>query len=195
MKTMKATLLITVLALVSSTVFASGNLKSNMRQAEADKALVEATNLKVELFEIEVEDEFGQTLFSKTTEARADYKRTYDFSALEDGIYFLNVNHGNEKYTKRFQLESGEVTVLEERKVVEPYFVQKGDKVKMSYLNFPNEDLSIYVYDDSGLLHEEELKNEFAVHKSIDMSELRSGEYRIVLASGYEIFEKDITIK
>jgi hypothetical protein len=195
MKTMKATLLITVLALVSSTVFASGNLKSNMTQAEADKALVEATNLKVELFEIEVEDEFGQTLFSKTTEARADYKRTYDFSALEDGIYFLNVNHGNEKYTKRFQLESGEVTVLEERKVVEPYFVQKGDKVKMSYLNFPNEDLSIYVYDDSGLLHEEELKNEFAVHKSIDMSELRSGEYRIVLASGYEIFEKDITIK
>jgi Tfp pilus assembly protein PilE len=195
MKTMKATLLITVLALVSSTVFASGNLKSNMTQAEADKALVEATNLKVELFEIEVEDEFGQTLFSKTTEARADYKRTYDFSALEDGIYFLNVNHGNEKYTKRFQLESGEVTVLEERKVVEPYFVQKGDKVKMSYLNFPNEDLSIYVYDNSGLLHEEELKNEFAVHKSIDMSELRSGEYRIVLASGYEIFEKDITIK
>jgi hypothetical protein len=151
--------------------------------------------LKLELFEIEVEDKLGQTLFSKTTEARADYKRTYDFSALEDGVYFLNVKHGNEKYTKRFQLESGEVSVLEERKVVEPYFVQKGDKLKMSYLNFPKEDMSIYVYDDSGLLHKEELKNEFSVHKSIDMSELRSGEYRIVLASGYEIFEKDITIE
>jgi hypothetical protein len=151
--------------------------------------------LKFEVFEIEVEDEYGQTLYSKTTEAQADYNRKYDFSALEDGVYFFNVKHGNEYYTKRFQLESGEVTVLEERKVVEPYFVQKGDKVKMSYLNFPNEDMSIYVYDDSGLLHEENLKNEFAVHKSIDMSELRSGEYRIVFASGYEIFEKDITIE
>jgi len=195
MKTMKATLLITVLALISSTVFATGNLKSNMSQIETDKAVVAATNMKFDLFEIEVKDVFGQTLFSKTTEAKADYKRTYDFSALEDGVYFLNVNHGNEYYTKRFQLESGEVTVLEERKVVEPYFVQKGDKVKMSYLNFPNDDMSIYVYDDSGLLHEEELKNEFAVHKSIDMSELRSGEYRIVFSSGYEIFEKDITIE
>lgn len=195
MKTMKATLLITVLALISSTVFATGNLKSNMSQTETDKAVVTATNLKLDLFEIEVEDEFGQTLFSKTTEARADYKRTYDFSALEDGVYFLNVKHGNEYYNKRFRLESGEVTVLEERKVVEPYFVQKGDKVKMSYLNFPKEDVSIYVYDDSGLLHEEKLKNEFAVHKSIDMSELRSGEYRIVFASGYEIFEKNITIE
>ncbi|HKL31745.1 MAG TPA: T9SS type A sorting domain-containing protein [Tangfeifania sp.] len=195
MKTMKATLLITVLALISSTVFATGNLKSNMSQIETDKAVVAATNMKFDLFEIEVKDVFGQTLFSKTTEAKADYKRTYDFSALEDGVYFLNVNHGNEYYTKRFQLESGEVTVLEERKVVEPYFVQKGHKVKMSYLNFPNDDMSIYVYDDSGLLHEEELKNEFAVHKSIDMSELRSGEYRIVFSSGYEIFEKDITIE
>lgn len=194
MKTMKTTFLVTILAILSSAVFASGNLKVNMSQAESEKAVVSATNLKLDMYEIEVENEYGETVFSKTTEAKADYKRKYDFSALEDGIYFLNVKHGNEYFKKRFQLETGEVTVLDETRVVEPFFIQKGDNVKMSYLNYPKEEMSIYVYDDKGLLHEQKLQNEFAVHKSIDMSELRPGTYRIVFASGFEIFEHDVTV-
>lgn len=195
MKTMKTNLLIAVLTILSSAVFASGNLKVNISQAESEKAVVEATNLKMELFEIEVKDEYGESIFRKTTESAADYKRKYDFSALEDGVYFLNVKHGNEFYQKRFELKSGDVTILNERRVLEPFFIQKGDKVKMSYLNFPQEDMSIYVYDNNGLLHEQELKNEFAVHKSIDLSDVRPGEYRIVFASGFDIFEHDVTVE
>lgn len=194
MKTVKTTFLVAVLAILSTAVFATGNLKANMSQAGADKAVIAATNMKLEFFEIEVQDEFGETIFSKTTEADANYQRTYDFSALEDGVYHLNVKHGNEYYKKRFQLESGDVTVLEERKVAEPFFMHDGDHVKMSYLNFPKEDVSIYVYDDNELLHEQKLGNDFSVHKAIDMSELRSGYYKIVLASGYEVFEHDVTV-
>ena len=57
MKTMKTTLLTAVFAILASAVFASGNLKVNISQAESEKAVVEATNLKMELFEIEVKDE------------------------------------------------------------------------------------------------------------------------------------------
>lgn len=192
---MKTNLLIAVLTILSSAVFASGNLKVNVSQAESEKAIVEATNLKMELFEIEVKDEFGEPIFRKTTEATADYKRKYDFSALEDGIYFLNIKHGNEFYQKRLELKSGKVEILNERKVLEPFFVQKGDKVKMSYLNYPMDEMSIHVYDDKGLLHEQKLKNEFAVHKSIDLSDVRPGEYRIVFASGFDIFEHDVTVE
>lgn len=195
MKTMKTNLLIAVLTILSSAVFASGNLKVNISQAGSEKAVVEATNLKMELFEIEVKDKYGESIFRKTTESAADYKRKYDFSALEDGVYFLNVKHGNEFIQNRFQLKSGEFTILNERRVLEPFFNQKGDKVNMSYLNFPQEDMSIYVYDNNGLLHEQELKNEFAVHKSIDLSDLRPGEYRIVFASGFDIFEHDVTVE
>jgi hypothetical protein len=195
MKTMKTTLLTVVFTILASAVFASGNLKVNMSKTEAEKAVVEANNVKLELFEIEVKDEFGDLIFSKKTEAQADYRRKYDFSGLEDGTYFLNVKHGDEYYQKRFRLERGDVEVISERKVVEPFFVQKGDKVKMSYLNFPQEEMSIHVYDNSGLLHEQTLENEFAVHKSIDLSELRSGDYRIVFATGFDIFEHDVTVE
>lgn len=195
MKTMKTNLLIAILTILSSAVVASGNLKVKMSQSESEKAVIEATNLNIELFEIKVENEFGELIFSKTTEANTDYKRKYDFSALEDGVYFLNVTHGKEYYQKRFKLEAGEVNVLSEKKIVEPVFIQKGDKVKMSYLNYPQEEMSIHIYDYNELLHEQELKNEFTVHKSIDMSELRPGTYRIVLASGIDIFEHDVTVE
>lgn len=195
MKTMKTTLLTAVFAIIATAVFASGNLKVNMSKTDAEKAILEANNVKLEFYEIEVKDEFGDLIFSKETEARADYKRKYDFSGLEDGTYFLKVKHGDEYYQKRFQLKRGEVEVLSQRKVVEPVFIQKGDKVKMSYLNFPHDEMSIHVYDTSGLLHEQELEKEFAVHKSIDLSELRPGDYRIVFASGFDIFEHDVTIR
>jgi hypothetical protein len=195
MKTMKTVFLFTALTIISTAVIASGNLKVNMSQAESERAVVEAVNNQTELFKIEVQNEFGESIFKKETEARADYKRKYDFSALEDGVYYLNVKHGKAHYQKRFQLESGEVEILNERKVLEPFFVQKGDKVKMSYLNYPMDDMSIFVYDDNRLLHEEELENEFTIHKSIDMSELRPGTYRVVFASGFDIFEHDVTVE
>jgi hypothetical protein len=194
MKTVKTILLVTVLALATTAVSATGNLKAKMSQAGADKAVIEATNLKFELFEIEVEDDFGETLFSKTTEANAMYQRTYDFSALEDGVYHMTVKHGNEYYKKRFRIELGEVSVLDERKVVQPFFVQDGDHVKMSYLNYPKEEMDIYVYDANELLHEHKLGNDFAVNKAIDMSELRPGDYTIILATDFESFEHNITV-
>lgn len=195
MKTMKTTLLTTVLTILATAVFASGNLKVNMSKAEAEKAVLEANNFKLELYEIEIKDEFGDLIFTKKTEAQADYKRIYDFSALEDGTYFLKVKHGDEYYEKRFQLKRGEVEVISQRKMVKPFFIQKDDQVKMSYLNFPQDEMSIYVYDNSGLLHGQTLETEFAVHKSIDLSDLRPGDYRIVFASGLDIFEHDVTVK
>lgn len=195
MKTMKTKLLIAVLTILSSAVFASGNLKVNISQAESKKATVEATNVETEYYEIEVKTEFGERIFKKETEAKADYKRKYDFSRLEDGIYFLSVKHGKALTQKRFELESGEVTVLDERKVLEPFFTQDGSTVNMSYLNFPKDDLSIYVYDDDKLLLEEKLSNDFSISKAINLSELNSGNYRIVLASGFDTFEHNVAVE
>lgn len=195
MKTTKTTLLVAVFTILATAVFASGNLKVNMSKTNSKNALVEASNANFNKFVIELKDEFGEMIFSKETEVQADYKKEYNFSRLGDGTYFLEINHGNEYLRKRFELKNGEVEVISQRKVVNPVFIQKGDEVKMSYLNFPHDEMSVYVYDDSDLLHEQKFKTEFAVHKSIDLSELRPGDYRIVFASGFDIFEHDVTVE
>ncbi|MGM0620681.1 MAG: hypothetical protein ACQETJ_06530 [Bacteroidota bacterium] len=193
---MKTTLLVTVFAFIASAAFASGNLKVNMEQTASEETVVEASNVESKLFEIEFRDSYGDRFFTKkTTDDSFTYKRKYNLSTLDDGTYFMTVKHGDEKYQKEFKVRSGDLEVVSQRKVVEPHFKVEGDMVKLSYLNYPNDKMSIAVFDKGELLHEEKIDTQFAVHKAIDLSELRNGNYRVVFASGFDIFEYDIALK
>lgn len=196
MKTMKTTLLVTVLAFIASAAFATGNLKVNMEQTASEETVVEASNVEAKLFEVEIMDAYGDRFFSKKTDDKSfTYKRKYDLSALEEGTYFMTVKHGDEKFQKEFTVRSGDIQVVNQRKVVEPHFKVDGDMVKLSYLNFPNDNMSISVFDQGKLLHEEKLETQFTVHKALDLSELRAGNYKVVFASGLDIFEYDVALK
>lgn len=196
MKTMKTTLLVTLFAFIASAAFASGNLKVNMEQTASEEAVVEASNVESKLFEIEFRDAYGDRFFTKkTTDNSFTYKRKYDLSTLDDGTYFMTVKHGDEKFQKEFTVRSGDIQVVNQRKVVEPHFKVEGDMVKLSYLNFPNDNMSIAVFDEGKLLHEEKLETQFAVHKGVDLSDLRPGNYKVIFASGFDIFEYDVALK
>lgn len=193
---MKTTLLITVFAFIASAVFASGNLKVNMEQTASEETVVEASNVEAKLFEVEITDAYGDRFFSKKTDDKSfTYKRKYDLSTLDDGTYFMTVRHGDEKYQKEFTVRSGDIQVVNQRKVVEPHIKVEGDMVKLSYLNFPNDNMSIAVFDEGKLLHEEQLETQFTVHRGLDLSALRPGIYKVVFASGFDIFEYDVALK
>ena len=131
MKTIKTTTLIAVFTIIASAAFAAGNLKVNMAQSGSETAVIAATNLKAELYEIDVRDEYGEVIFSKETEATASYERKYDFSLLEDGIYYLEVKHGDEKYQKQFSLDSGEIEVINEKREVRAKFKFEKGNIKI----------------------------------------------------------------
>ena len=128
-------------------VLASGNLKVNVVSNEADLTVVEISNFKMSNFEIEVTDEYGEYLYEMKTKAPVnEFKKRYDFSGLEDGIYWYSVKIDKEKITKKLEIENGKVDVLEISKVVEPFFVQHDDLLKFSILNFQQEDVKLFVY-------------------------------------------------
>lgn len=196
MKTIKTTMIAIAVIFLANFAYSSGNVKLNVAPTESERAYVEISNTALTQFEIDVRDEFGDLIFrKKTLEPVAAYKKKYDFSALEDGIYTLKVKSENETNQKRFKIERGEITILDMRKVVEPYFTTDGNIWKMSYLNFPMEKTSLYVYDRSQLLFEKEIKPEFALHEGLDLSGLNPGRYQVVFTTPYDIFEHEVTVK
>ncbi len=196
MKTIKKSIFAAALIFVTGSLFASGNLWVNMTQAGSEEAVIEASNVNAELFEIEVRDEYGELIFTKETkENAANYKKKYDFSALEDGRYYLQVKHGNETFEKYFQLERGDIQTLNTSKKIAPFFEFADNKWKMSYLNFSGDNMGIYIYGDKGLVHEKDLKPEFKVNEGFDLSKLESGNYKVVFTAGFDVYEKDITIE
>ena len=96
---------------------------------------------------------------------------------------------------KQLDIEDGEVEVVEIRRTLEPYFAQEEGMLKMSFLNFQEEDVKMYVYDTNGeLLTETSLGNDFSITKAIDISELRKGNYEIFLAHNYDYYEHKFSV-
>jgi hypothetical protein len=157
---------------------------------------VEITNVKMSTFEIDVRNDMGELVFSKETSAPAtSYKRNYDFSRLEDGTYFFTVKVDNELTETKFKIERGEVKIIEEKKMVDPVFVMDNKQLKMSFLNFSQENSTLIVYDKlRNPLYEKELKPDFVTQHGLDFSKAKSGKYEVILSSGNNIYSYDVLI-
>ena len=185
-----------IATLAASVAMASGNLKVNLASNDSEAALVEISNAKMVNYEIELTDEVGNQLYSMETEApRSELKKRYDFSNLEDGTYWYSVKIDKEEVRKRLTIENGTVEVNDIRKTVEPYFHQDGDMIKLSFLNFENENIKMYVYDENNrLLTEADLGNGFSIHKGVNLADLNPGTYDLVLANDYEVFQHRVEL-
>jgi hypothetical protein len=196
MKTMKTILAVVIAGLIGNSAMASGNLRVNIAEGSKNLAEVEIFNVQMSTFEIDVKDAYGEIVFYKETQTPATtYKRNYDFSRLEDGTYFFTVKINNEFKETKFNIDRGQVKVVEAKKMVDPVFVMDNKQLKMSYLNFAQEDTKLIVYDrNRNSLYEKDLNSNFVTQHGIDFSKVPRGSYEVVLASGNEVHSYDVFI-
>ncbi|HYQ58132.1 MAG TPA: T9SS type A sorting domain-containing protein [Draconibacterium sp.] len=192
MKTLFVGLVATCLVSVAG---ATGNLKVDMAANETDVTVVEISTNQMVNYEIELFNELGDRVYEMKTEIpRSELKKKYDFSDLENGNYWYYVRTDKEQIRKKLAIEYGNVAVMEIRKTADPYFIRDGDMIKLSYLNFENEPIKLYVYDNYNLLEEVSLGEDLAINKAIDLSKLDRGEYNIVLTNEFNVYEHNVLI-
>lgn len=193
---MKIILALVVAGLTGSSAMASGNLKVNIASGSKEMAEVEISNVKMSIFEIDVKNEKGDVVFYKETKVPStNYKRNYDFSRLDDGTYYFTVKIDNETTETKFEIDNGQVNVIDERKVVDPVFIVNNNQLKLSYLNFEQENSRLIVYDRfRNTVYEKDLKPEFVTQHGLDFSKAPRGNYEVVLSSGNEVHSFDFFI-
>ncbi len=196
MRKMKTILTLTAAFLVYGAAMATGNLKVNLKPVNNDLTEVEISNANLSNFEIEVVNEKGEMVFYKETLSPSTmYKRNYDFSLLENGTYFFKVNIEKETMETKFSIDKGKLKILDERKIVQPYFVFDGNHFKLTYLNFEGENTSLTIYDNSrNQLYWKKLNSDFVIQHGLNFSKARKGSYLAVLSSGNEVHSYDIII-
>ncbi|WP_319479613.1 T9SS type A sorting domain-containing protein [uncultured Draconibacterium sp.] len=181
--------------LITSVAMASGNLKVNMADSDSEATVMNISNSEMVKYEIELQDAWGNQIYEMNTEIpRSEINKHYDLSNLENGTYWYSVKTGDEEIRKQLSINYGEVEVMDVRKTVDPYFHQEGDQVKFTYLNYESENIKLYVYDNNTLLEEVSLGKDFTIHKMVNLSDLNAGEYDIVLANDYNIYEHSVVI-
>ena len=200
MKTIK-TMFVAIVALLTVNVVMgsdSGKIRVEMKSTMDDFAIVELADANISEIHINVTDGDGEIIYDKKTKLPVNQLRTrYDFSGLEDGLYRFTVKIDKQRTVNTFEIDGGDMNVIETRKTVDPFFEKDGDVFKLSFLNFHGENVRMYMYDRSKdkLLYQKELGTDFTIHHAVDISNLRWGDYEVVLANDEDFFEHWVSVR
>jgi hypothetical protein len=91
-----------------------------------------------------------------------------------------------------FQVSGNGIEVGESKVRFAPYFDFKNNELKLSYLNFDQENLRLYFYNNEGLVYESKLGRDFNITTGYDLSKLDKGNYKVVLSSYSNEFTYDL---
>lgn len=196
MKTIFKVMMLFALVAFANTVMAVGNLKVNILPLNEEKALVAISSLTGSTLQIKVEDDMGRVVYFKETADPSDnYRKVYNFSYLEDGEYNLSVVSNNLTTERAFEIRHGKIKVGDEKTTIEPFFAYEDGYLKLSYLNFAEENMTLYFLEDNQLIYSKKIGNDFNVSEALNLSKLGEGNYVAVLAGRDKEFSYPIEIK
>jgi hypothetical protein len=191
----KVTMLLAFVAF-ANTLMASGNLKLNILPLTSEKAVVAISNNVAANFQISIENNKGEKVYYKETRADAkDYRKIFDFSELEKGDYTLTVSVDGSTALRNFKIGNDNISVSKEKTITEPYFAFENGVLKVSYLNFPEENLNLNFFKNNELVYTKEIGNAFNVIEGFDLSQLEKGGYSVVLSGENNNFTYNVDVE
>ena len=187
---------IILVALMFGTLITSANEKDNTNYKEAKKTVkVEFNNVKKGQT-LTIKNSNGLTVYNNEIKNSGDYSRTFDFSALENGIYSAELNKDFEIVIKQFYVENGLVTFLnnKDEKIFKPIIRTEGDLLLVSKINFNNEPLKVTLYYNDEVVLSETISGDKLLKRVYKLSEKEVGAYKVVVSSDERTYSKEFNI-
>ena len=192
MKTLKK---ITLVALMLGTLIGYANEDKKTTNNKAKSTVkVEFKNVKKGQT-LTIKDDQGTAFYNNEIKIAGNYSRTFNFSALEDGIYSAELNKDFEIHIKEFYVKNGLVTFLNNNneKVFKPVIRAKDNLLYVSKLAFKQESVKITIqYNDEVILSEVVEGKE--LQRAYKLSKNKIGNYKILVSSNDRTFVKEFTL-
>ena len=180
--------------LVSQLTLAGGAFRANAITGKENKAILEISDNADKKYEISILDASGdEVYYSKVLGEQQNFKRMYDLSKLDNGVYNVKVKTDGELNEQFVTVSSKGIEVGETIKEAHPFFSYKGNSLILTYLNYRSEAMNLSVYNSDGLIWSKEMGDNFDLQKAIDLSKLEKGDYKVVLASENRNYEYNLT--
>ncbi|WP_319479637.1 hypothetical protein [uncultured Draconibacterium sp.] len=188
MKTIKFLTTVMAMAIVAVAT-AVEKPKMDIVPLSEDRAVVSILNSAEVLFELSIRAEGGELVYYKQASSPSlTYQKIFDFKNIEDGDYAMDLRVNDTRLIKDIKVSSEGITVGESKMRIDPYFGFSNNVLKLTYLNFDQEDLSLNIYDESGLVYESKLGQDFNIAKGFDLAALDAGQYEVILTSKNDDF-------
>jgi len=196
MKTISKLTMLFAFVAFANILMASGNLKVNILPLTNEKAVVDISNAEASTFQISIANDKGEVVYYKETEDASDnYRKTFDFSNLENGEYKLSATVDQFTTVRSFKIKNKNIAVGKEKNMMEPYFAYKDGILKLSYLNFSEGNLSLNFYNNDDLVYSKELGYKFDVNEGFNLKKLEKGTYSVVLSTDDKTYSYNVNVE
>ena len=184
-----------IVALLFAVVTYATNINDNVKVALINSKLID---LKLENSDgdliIRIKDTYGEVLYAEKFEGNY-FSKKYDLNALPIGNYYFEIEGRTRINLMPFKLTSSGFELRNQMKSTfyKPIVRQEEDLVFISKIAFNTEDFEVYLYDEQlNLLYKENLKGDINLGKTLNLKNLKSGNYRIVMKSEGKVFEQKV---
>lgn len=178
-----------VLALAAVVAVASEKPRLDVIPLSPEKAIVALSYAEPSRFEVTVKAENGSTVYYKQVrQNNGEYRKVFDFSSLENGKYDLSFKLNGMLVKRSLEINDNAINVGGSEFRYDPFFKFDGDVLKLSYLNFDQNNLKLVFMKDREVIYESSLGREFNTVRGFDLSKLQKGKYDVVLADGTNDF-------
>ncbi len=192
MKTKQLALVLLAVAFTVSAV-ATEIPKMNIVAVDESKAYVAAITSPDFASEVSIITENGEVVYYKKSKAANEFKSILDLSQLNDGMYTVKLKTGKVSTQRNLEINHGKVAVKQLQTKVDPFFAYDGKMLKLTFLNYDQNDVSMLVYNGSKLVGEFKLGDNFNIQRAFDVSNLVKGEFHFVLGGTDEGYSYQVT--
>lgn len=182
-------------ALMFGTLISYANEKENRDSKEAKKTVkVEFNNVKKGQT-LSIKNAYGLTVYNNEIKNSGSYSKTFDFSALKDGIYTAELNKDFEIIIKNFYIKNGFVTFLNNKneKVFKPVIRTSNDLLYVTKLGFEQESVKISIHYNDEVILSETVKSK-ELKRAYKLSIKKVGNYKIIVNSNDRTYIKEFTL-
>lgn len=196
MKTISKLVMLLAFVAFANTLVAGGNLKVNILPLTSETAVVAISTIDASNLQISIENNKGEKVYYKEINADSkDYRKVFDFSKLEKGEYKLSVSTNGITSGRTFRIDNESIAVGKEKSLIEPYFSFKDGILKMSYLNFQEENTKLNLYTDGNLVYSKEIGDKFNIIEGFDLTKLEEGAYSVEFLTDNESYSYSLDLK
>jgi hypothetical protein len=186
MRTLRKSMLIAMMVMVTALSFANGN-KPNVKveKVGAKTVALYASGLGTSKTQVQLKDEKGQILHQMVSDNNEKLAKKFDLNALPAGNYTLEVENKTSFSTTPVKVSTEGVTVIsaDQVMIVKPVIRQNGNKLDII---MPGEDMSavsVVIYNENyDTLYKETLNGSTELRR-YDLSQLEKGSYSIKMSA------------
>lgn len=191
----KSSLLVITMFMI--TVVVAKNNDPNIKIKLIESKLVQLTMKgSIKMVEVSVKDKNCETIYHEKSD-NFNLSKKYDLKNLPIGDYFMEIESLTKIKVVPFKVLSNSINLIEDDEVTyyKPIVKKEGTDLFISKLNLNNENLEIVLYDaDSNILFTEKLEGNAILERKLNLMNLNSGHYNLVLRGSGKTFYETIKL-